>query len=93
MPIIFGWGRRTRHLVLSMARQCMRCTRGQVFDLILVRVWFTLFFIPVIPYSKEYWFICRECKCGFKLSEAEFNDIKMRGQFGGESITTVGAAK
>jgi hypothetical protein len=34
--------------------------------------WFTLFFVPVIPYNKYYFFHCEVCNRGFELSKEEF---------------------
>lgn len=32
-----------------------------------LRDWFTLFFVPVIPYRKEYWLLCPICGVGYEL--------------------------
>jgi len=69
--LIFGWGRRTRSVEATLARQCDRCARTEMFRLERVRTWFTLFFIPVIPYETQYWLLCSECRCGIKLSHEE----------------------
>jgi hypothetical protein len=74
--LIFGWGRRTRNVEATIARPCERCTQSQVFNLERIRTWFTLFFIPVIPYETEHWLLCAECRCGFKLTQEEYDGLK-----------------
>jgi hypothetical protein len=42
-----------------------------------MRTWFTLFFIPVIPYSSKYCITCPNCGSYEELSKEEFERIKM----------------
>lgn len=73
--LIFGWGRKSRTVEATLARQCDRCGRSEMFRLEKIRTWFTLFFIPVIPYDTQYWLLCSECRSGQKLSRAEYDQI------------------
>lgn len=73
--LIFGWGRITRTVEATLARQCASCARSEMFRLERVRTWFTLFFIPLIPYDTQYWLLCTECRCGTKLSREEHAQI------------------
>lgn len=70
MPIV-GWERRTRSVEATLTRHCDRCSRTEMFRLERVRAWFTLFFIPLIPYDTQFWLLCSECRCGQKLSREE----------------------
>jgi len=38
--------------------------------------WFTLFFIPVFPYSIKYFLSCPICKYGLVLDQKQINEIK-----------------
>lgn len=50
--IIFGW--RTRHNVLQVGRtNCPSCGCDRDFQHLESRLWFTLFFIPVLPLNKQ----------------------------------------
>ncbi len=76
MFIIYGWGKKTvRELGVLPPGACGTC--GQYVDRRAVRVttWFTLFFIPVIPYRREYVFLCPHCKSLVTKSKADFFEI------------------
>jgi hypothetical protein len=78
-----GWGRRTtRVLGTTPVDSCPKCTRGQQFSLLRTRTWFTLFWIPIIPYRREHWFICNDCQAGFKLDDAEVLRVQQEMRFG-----------
>jgi len=34
-----------------------------------MRTWFTLFFIPCVPYETKYWVGCPHCKYGYEVDE------------------------
>ena len=38
--------------------------------------WFTLFFIPVIPYKRNNILVCPVCRCCLELSKEEFEQLK-----------------
>ena len=55
MFIIFGFGKRTRKVVgVVGSRTCNYCNTYAEWQLCILRTWFTLFFIPIIPYGKSY---------------------------------------
>ena len=71
MFFIFGWGRTTiKYFGKVMPLKCGKCNNIQYWNLIRKRKWFTLFFIPVIPYENNYYLICPICNNGILL----FND-------------------
>ena len=77
MPIIFGWGKRTvKNFGKAFRQVCDHCHNEADWQLYQIRTWFTLFFIPVIPYQTERIVICPICSTGRKLQEAEFNQLK-----------------
>lgn len=50
---------------------CVWCSARVVYHLVLVRKWFTYFFIPVIPYRRVYMAGCPECGEGILISDKE----------------------
>lgn len=68
MLFIFGWGLvTTKVLCLVGMRECQHCHRVSQWPYQRRRVWFTLFFIPCIPYETTYWVGCQHCKYGYAV--------------------------
>ena len=77
MFILFGWGKRTRNVVGDVIfRSCSHCNTQSVWQLCVIRTWFTLFFIPVIPYAKSYQVSCPNCKSYIEVTKEVFDKIK-----------------
>lgn len=75
--IIYGWGRQTRRtLGIVGTTQCSHCNTTSDFHLVQRRTWFTLFFIPVIPYSSKYLVLCSRCEWGWQPTESEVLQLK-----------------
>lgn len=84
MFIIWGFGKITRKIVGNVgSRTCNYCNSEAIWQLCIVRTWFTLFFIPLIPYSTKYCISCPNCKSFFALSKEEFE--KLKNQISSES--------
>ena len=78
MFIIFGWGRETiKDLGPVEEHICPNCRNKKYWHLIQLRKWFSLFFIPLIPYEGSYSLLCPICKQGISLDEKEFNKLKL----------------
>lgn len=77
MFILFGWGKQTlkKHGPVFKSR-CDRCNNEELWQLYTRRTWFTLFFIPVIPYSTEHLVVCPICSFGAVITEAKFKELK-----------------
>ncbi|OQA15195.1 MAG: hypothetical protein BWY64_02966 [bacterium ADurb.Bin363] len=77
MFVIFGWGRQTikKHGPVFRSR-CDRCNNEEMWQLYTRRTWFTLFFIPVIPYSTEHLLICPVCSYGAVITREKFEELK-----------------
>lgn len=58
---------------------CVWCAARVVYHLVLVRTWFTYFFIPVIPYRRAHLAGCPECGEGILISGEEVKAAK-RGE-------------
>jgi len=66
--IIFGWGRVTsKKYGPTMVTKCPNCHNDIWLQLYRYREWFTLFFIPVFPYSSKYLLLCDVCSKGVQL--------------------------
>lgn len=69
MFFLFGWGRRTlKNYGATYAIRCSNCNNTQFWNLVHLRLWFTLFFIPVFPYESKHLLLCPVCQQGIKLS-------------------------
>lgn len=76
MFFIFGFGHRTVKIFTTLPLTgCQRCHNNVEMGVVRVTLWFTLFFIPIIPYKKEYLVICPVCKDGTRISKSEFDAI------------------
>lgn len=75
--IIFGWGKVTKkRLGTVMSKACNFCNSYSTWDLCIMRTWFTLFFIPIIPYKKQYCISCSNCGSYIPLNKNQFSKIK-----------------
>jgi hypothetical protein len=61
-----------------MQRKCSVCHQVTNFELCKQTTWFTLFFIPVIPYSFDHCLVCSNSKCGAYsyISKSDFDKYK-----------------
>ena len=77
MPIFFGWGHTTKKLFGPVFKQvCNHCHNEEYWVLTRVRVWFTLFFIPVIPYENKYFLSCPICEYGLTLNPEQIRQLR-----------------
>jgi hypothetical protein len=75
--IIFGWGRQTiKQIGVVFKKLCGHCNNEEYWILTRTITWFTLFFIPIIPYSVKYFLSCPVCKYGFDLNSKQVDEIK-----------------
>ncbi|HUD44468.1 MAG TPA: zinc-ribbon domain-containing protein [Patescibacteria group bacterium] len=77
MPIIFGWGRRTvKSIGVVFKNLCNNCHNEEYWVMTKVVTWFTLFFIPIIPYETKYFLSCPVCKYGVTLDDNQLEKLK-----------------
>jgi predicted RNA-binding Zn-ribbon protein involved in translation (DUF1610 family) len=69
--IIFGWRNISKKLGDAEVYRCNHCNNIQMFEVWKVTSWFTLFFIPTIPYRAEYFFLCPICHNGQIINKAQ----------------------
>lgn len=76
MFIIFGWGKRTLKNHGSVSKyHCDHCRNEESWNLCTSTTWFTLFFIPIIPYSVEHYLLCPVCSYGVNLDKSKFDNL------------------
>ncbi len=77
MFIIFGWGKQAMKDEGPVFRNtCEHCKNNDYWQLYTRRTWFTLFFIPVFPYSTEHLLLCPICNYGYEVEKAKYNELK-----------------
>src|SRR4051794_25840868 len=77
MPILFGWGFKTVKVIgVTFKNLCGHCHNEEFWVLTRTTTWFTLFFIPVIPYSVKHFFGCPVCQYGVTLDKQQLEEIK-----------------
>lgn len=75
--IIFGWGHVTKKQNgPTMTMKCPNCNNNTWFQLWRHRKWFTLFFIPLIPYSTTHFLSCGVCFQGVELKGVQLQQAK-----------------
>ncbi len=81
MFILFGWGHRTdKDHGPTLPINCPNCHNQTYWRYKHYRTWFTLFFIPVIPYENDHYLLCDICKQGVTLQEPERERAKILAQ-------------
>lgn len=76
MPIFFGWGHTTKKIFGPVFKHiCSHCHNEDYWILTRVRVWFTLFFIPLIPYENKYHLTCPICEYGMTLNSEQIQSF------------------
>lgn len=75
--IIFGWGHTmVRNFGPAFRQHCNHCNNEEYWVLTRIMTWFTLFFIPVFPYSIKYFLSCPICQYGLTLEGEQIEKIK-----------------
>lgn len=69
--MIIIWGSRTFKKIMAYTGPytCNHCANPTQFHLVRVATWFTLFWIPIFPYSFKYFHICPVCNQGVQLTK------------------------
>ncbi len=70
MFFIFGWGRRAvTEYGPTIPTTCPNCNNQKWFHLVSYKTWFTLFFVPVIPYESKTLLQCPVCSRAVELDD------------------------
>ena len=78
MFIIFGWGKQIiKNIGPVFKNQCTSCGNEDYWQLLRITTWFTLFWIPVIPYGVKYFLMCPICEHGVYLEKQKYDELKI----------------
>ena len=61
--------RRKEKTIGQVERPCSKCARPTVHTALELKSWFTLFFIPVIPFGTTYLTRCNFCGTKYKTTD------------------------
>ena len=75
MFIIGGVRRTTKIMGVMSESLCGRCNNRTARKIMKLTTWFTFFFIPIIPYRRQYLLVCPICGLAQQLTKAEFNSL------------------
>ncbi len=67
--IIFGTRGRTKDNGEAVPAVCPRCHNRTFFHFVSRARWFTLFFVPVIPFSSKHFIVCPVCNFAVALDD------------------------
>ena len=71
------WGSRGMDKTLGETErtyQCQHCNNVSHYKIFRRRNWFTLFWIPIFPFSSKYYISCPICNFGSKLKKQDALD-------------------
>ncbi len=75
MFIIYGTRTLKKRKFTIKETQCPICSeRG--FSIMKVTKFFSLFYLPLIPYSSDKFVTCNSCNIGFEINSNEYKDLK-----------------
>jgi hypothetical protein len=77
MFFIFGWGhQKIKSYGPTVKRLCNNCNNEVFWELVNYGKWFTLFFIPIIPYKESRYLICPICNHGILLPYTQYIEVR-----------------
>lgn len=79
--ILIGFGKQPHKDIGETGREqpCAWCSRQVFYHLAVVETWFTLYFIPIYAYRREYRIECPLCGSGVAIGGREI-DAARRGE-------------
>ncbi len=75
MIILWGFRKMQKLFGQSGPYTCNNCHNHTLFEIIRVRNWFTLFFIPLFPVSGKYYNLCPVCRQGYELTKQQAQEL------------------
>lgn len=71
--MIIIWGSKEMRKVLAYTQMytCPRCGNVNSFQVVRVARWFTLFWIPIFPYSFKYFMVCPVCQVAHPMEKEQ----------------------
>jgi hypothetical protein len=76
--ILFGVRSRRKRLG-TVTTECPQCHRTCSQAVARAQRWFTLFFIPIFPFSSKYYSVCSMCSGATKLDRAQAERLSSEG--------------
>lgn len=77
MLIIFGWGHQESESIGPVFQnKCDHCHNDVFWELHRISTWFTIFFLPIFPYTDDYMLLCPICSYGFKIEKEQISKMK-----------------
>lgn len=76
--ILVGFGKKTLKDLGETGREqkCVWCSNTIIYHLILIRTWFTCYFVRVFSYRSEYLIRCPVCAQSVEIYDDEINAAK-----------------
>jgi len=94
MIFIFGFGNQTTKDFGNMpAQYCGRCHNQTRRMITKATTWFSLFFIPLIPYRSNYLLVCPICTDARELEKYEFEEILRNVDSNGSAESGAGGGR
>ncbi len=70
--IIVGWGHQRVKVVGPVEKiRCPRCEKEEFWEFVKISHYATFFFIPVVPYKREYIMRCPVCGCSQSVPDSQ----------------------
>lgn len=91
MFLLFGFRRRGQRLGVLMW-PCSRCGVATAHTLTYIRTWFTLFFIPVIPFPTRRKLVCTNCGNADKFDKTQRQSIEEAARAGAARAAAIAQA-
>ncbi|MCR5415882.1 MAG: zinc ribbon domain-containing protein [Pseudobutyrivibrio sp.] len=80
MFLVYGTTRKNKEIAnTNTLYQCNHCKNVSRFMILRNRLYFTLFFIPLIPLSSHYYEVCPICERGHQITKAEAYTVIKNG--------------
>lgn len=77
MIFIFDWGYETRKVIGPLSHDQLFIEAPSEFvDLVRIKSWFRIFFIPTIPTATRYFLIAADNNLRIEISKAEFENLR-----------------
>ena len=73
--IIWGWRTTQKEMGVIGIYHCNHCGNDGTWKVTKYVSWFTLFFIPIIPYRFRYFVACPICSYGTELTKKQYNEL------------------
>jgi hypothetical protein len=92
---IFGWDyRKVKNYGPVKREKCKNCSNHSTLQLQKLSTWFTIFFVPIMPYRINYLLVCPICKNYEEIDSSEFLNfieiIKMQNESENQMVSSDG---